>query len=257
METFNEKFSGYFDYLENIRKRVLSLAVVFLVFFVIGFINAGQVLRFIMSFFKLQSVDIVTTSPFQFINLATKVGLYAGLIACSPLLIYHIYDFLKDGLTKQEKKLFFVLLPISFVLFAIGFVYSFLILYFYLTTVSSLNIAFGIKNVWDISSFLSQIVTASVFLGLVFQFPLVLTFLIKIGLLDVEYLRQNRRIAIALMFIFVGFLPPPDIFSTFFQALPLILIYQATIWANSARFSQPSYIVTEVGPTLLETANNA
>jgi Sec-independent protein secretion pathway component TatC len=52
----------------------------------------------------------------------------------------------------------------------------------------------------------------------------------------VEYLREKRIYAIAGIFIFVGFLPPPDIFSTFLEAIPLVLLYQATLWANSSMF---------------------
>jgi sec-independent protein translocase protein TatC len=190
----------------------------------------------IINIFKLSDVSIVTTSPFQFLDLATKVGLYSGLLFCLPLFLYHTYDFLKDGLNKNEKKLFFILTPISFALFAFGFAYSFTILYFYLNSVSALNLTFGIKNIWDISSFLSQVIIASSLLGLVFQFPIILTFLIRIGLVSVDFLREKRMYAIAGIFIFVGFLPPPDIFSTFIQASPLVLMYQMTIWAN-ARYS--------------------
>ena len=241
METFHEKFSGYYEYFDNLRKRIYSIAVVFAIFFVIGFFEAGNILKYIISIFHLNSASIVTTAPFQFLDLATKIGLYTGLIFCLPLVLYHTYDFLKDGLKKSEKKLFFILLPISFVLFAMGFSYSLAILYFYLNSVSSINVAFGIQNMWDVSSFLSQIILASTFLGLVFQFPIVLTFLIRIGLVDVEYLREKRFYAIAGIFIFVGFLPPPDIFSTFIQALPLVLIYQITIWANSSYGRHRSY----------------
>jgi sec-independent protein translocase protein TatC len=233
MEKFNKKFSEYHDYFENIRKIICRLAIVFFVFFIVGFLETGNILKAIISAFKLQNAEIVTTSPFQFLNLATKMGMYTGLIVCLPFFIYYIYDFLKDGLNRKEKKLFFVLLPVGLILFAIGFIYSFIMLYFYLNSVSAINLAFGIKNIWDISSFLSQIILASFFLGLVFQFPIVLTFLIRVGLVKVEYLREKRLYATALIFIFVGFLPPPDIFSTIFQALPLVLIYQMTIWANS------------------------
>jgi sec-independent protein translocase protein TatC len=254
METFQEKFSGYYEYFENLRKRVYSLAIVFAIFFVAGFFEAGNILRAIMNIFHLGNVAIVTTSPFQFLDLATKVGLYTGLIFCLPLLLYHTYDFLKDGLVKKEKKLFFVLLPISFGLFALGFAYSFIILYFYLNSVASINLAFGIQNVWDISSFMSQIILASTMLGLVFQFPIILTFLIRIGLLRVEALREKRLYAIAGIFVFVGFLPPPDIFSTIIQALPLVVIYQLTIWAN-ARYDTRSYVSQNSVRPKLEVMN--
>jgi sec-independent protein translocase protein TatC len=141
---------------------------------------------------------------------------------------------LKDGLNKKEKNLFFILLPTGMFLFASGFLYCFTILYFYLNSISAINLAFNIQNVWDISSFLSQVIFASICFGFVFQFPIILTFLIRVGLLDLKFLIEKRIYAISAMFIFVGFLPPPDIFSTIFQALPLVCLYQVTLWVNSA-----------------------
>ena len=244
MESFYEKFSTYHDYYETIRKRLYSIAVAFGIFFIGGFFEAGHIVRAIVDMFKLTNVSVVTTSPFQFLSLATNVGLYIGLIGAAPLALYHVYDFLKDGLTRTEKKLFFVLLPIGLALFAIGFSYSFAILYFYLSSVASINLSFGIQNMWDISNFLSQVILASTLLGFVFEFPIVLTFLIRIGILDIDILRKKRLYAFAGIFVFVGFLPPPDIFSTIIQALPLVIIYELTIWANSAfSFKKQSYQV--------------
>ena len=112
-----EKFAHYYDYFDVIRKKVYSVAMVFIVFFVGGFLEAGHILRSIIGVFHLQDAAVVTTSPFQFLSVATNVGLYVGLIACLPLITYHVYDFLKDGLTKKEKQLFFLLLPIGVILF--------------------------------------------------------------------------------------------------------------------------------------------
>lgn len=248
METLNQKLSGYYEYFEILRKKIYSLAVVFVIFFITGFLSTGHLLKFIVRMFGLENVTIVTSSPFQFLDLATKVGLYSGIIVCIPFLIYHAYDFLKDGLNRKEKKLFFILLPIGFLLFLFGFSYSLTILYFYLSSVSSLNLTFGIGNVWDIGSFLSQIILASTFLGLIFEFPIVLTFLIQVGLLKLEYLKKNRMYIYAGMCAFVGLLPPPDIFSTLFQVTPLIIIFQLTLWVNSFFFFRKGDIVETITP---------
>lgn len=248
LEKLSENFSGYLEYFENLRRRLFSIAVTFFIFFMAGFFGAGHIMRFIVNIFNLNSATIVTTSPFQFLGLATNIGLYTGIIFSIPIFLYHAYDFLKDGLNRNEKKLFFILLPVGFVLFIFGFSYCFTILYFYLNTASAINVSFGLQNVWDISSFMSQVILASVVLGLVFQFPIVLTFLIRVGLLDVNTLKKKRFIAYSVIFIFVGFLPPPDIFSTIVQAAPLILIYQVTLWVNSAYMKRASYIVKTSRP---------
>jgi sec-independent protein translocase protein TatC len=234
METFDQKFADYYVYLDNIRRRLYSTAIVFILAFLAGFFEAGNMLHTFVKAFGLQNTDIVTTSPFQFLDLATKIGLYTACVVCLPVILFHLYDFLKEGLQKREKRLFFTLLPIGFGLFVMGFAYSFCILYFYLNSVSAINLSFGLKNVWNISDFLAQTIIASTFLGMLFQFPIVITFLIRLGVVSAQYLREKRFYVIAAMFIFVGFLPPPDIFSTFLQAFPLVALYELTLWINSA-----------------------
>lgn len=222
-------FPAYYHYLEDIRRRLNSLVKVFIVLFAVGFLNSGPILKFIVRIFRVENADIVTTSPFQFLDLAMSVGIYTGLILCTPLFIYHLYGFLKDGLNKSEKRFFFVLLPVSSILFCIGFLYSFTILYFTLNSVAAFNVGLGIKNLWDISRFLLQIILTSVFLGVIFQFPIILTFMVRVGLVGAAFLREKRRHAIALMFILTSLLPPTDGLSLLIMVVPLIVMYEVTI----------------------------
>lgn len=229
MEGVMKNLPAYYQYLEDIRRRLYNLVIAFIIFFFVGFLNSGPILKFIVRIFKLENADIVTTSPFQFLDLAMSVGIYTGLILCTPLFIYHVYGFLKDGLNKNEKKFFFLLLPMSFGLFVTGFLYSFAILYFTLGSVAAFNVSLGIKNLWDISKFLLQIILTSALLGVIFQFPIILTFLAKLGVISATFLQEKRRHAVALMFILTSLLPPTDGLSLLIMVVPLIVIYEITI----------------------------
>lgn len=98
-----------------------------------------------------------------------------------------------------------------------------------------LNASLGLTNIWDVNKFLSQIVVTSALLGLLFQFPLLLTFLIKTNILDRQFLKDNRRWAVLVIFIFVALLPPTDGISLIMTALPLMAIYELTIIINRKR----------------------
>lgn len=232
MEELKKNFPEYFQYLEEIRQKLFSLVVVFIIFFVVGFFSSGQILKLIVNLFKLENAAIVTTSPFQFLDLAMSVGIYTGLIICLPLFIFYLYNFLKDGLNKKEKNYFFVLLPIGVALFLAGFIYSFAVLYLTLNSIAAINLSLGVKNLWDIGKFLSQIIQTSVLLGLIFQFPVVLIFLTKTGLIAPKFLKEKRRHAVAMMFIFTSLLPPTDGLSLVIMVLPLIVLYEITLVVN-------------------------
>jgi sec-independent protein translocase protein TatC len=141
--------------------------------------------------------------------------------------------FLRPALTKREKGLFFSLVPVTFILFVLGFSYGFAIMYYALVILAQINVNIGIQNIWDIGMFLSQIVLTSTLLGVLFQFPIVFTFIIRSGLVEVKFLREKRRIAVLIIFIFTSLLPPTDGLSLIAMALPLVLLYEVTILINS------------------------
>ena len=229
MEGIAHNFSEYYRYLEDIRRRLYSLTISFIIFFFVGFFCSGQILKLIIGTFRLQSAEIVTTSPFQFLDLAMSVGMYTGLVIWLPLFVYHLYGFLRDGLNRGEKRFFFLLLPAAVGLFLVGFAYGFAILYFTLDSIAAYNASLGISNLWDISKFLMQLILTSALLGVIFEYPMVLLFLIKVGLITPTFLREKRRHAIAAMFIFTSLLPPTDGLSLIIMVLPLIVIYEITI----------------------------
>ncbi|HAG27397.1 TPA: hypothetical protein DCG61_01275 [Patescibacteria group bacterium] len=222
----------YLHYLEEIRRRLYLLALVLVGVFALGFFFAGKIIAFAIQTFQLKNVVIATTSPFQYVELATSVGIFCALIIVTPLAVFHLYKFLKPALTKNERRLFFQLLPLSFFLFTIGFAYGVVTIFVAFSMLASLNTSLGLTNIWDINKFFSQIITTSALLGLLFQFPLLLTYLIRINLLNVDVLREKRRWAILGIFVFVALLPPTDGISLIMTALPLLAIYELTIIIN-------------------------
>jgi sec-independent protein translocase protein TatC len=227
------KNSKYYDYLDEIRRKIFQLVIVFSIFFLGGFLLTAPILKYIVKFFQIQGVTIVTNSPFQFLDLAMNTGLIVALIFCAPLFVWFSYNFLKDGFNKREKNIFLILLPVTLVLFLVGFFYGFAILYFCLQAIAQVNINIGIQNLWDIDKYFSQIVLTSVLLGFIFEYPVVLTFLLKLKVIKISFLQNNRRYAIAIIFVFVSLLPPTDGLSLIIMALPLMLIYELTIFFNS------------------------
>jgi sec-independent protein translocase protein TatC len=141
--------------------------------------------------------------------------------------------FLKPALTIRERGLFFSLIPLTLILFIWGFMYGFGLMYYALIVLAEINVRMGIQNIWDIGLFLSQIILTATLLGVLFQFPIVITFIIRTGVFDVTFLRQKRRVAMLIIFIFTSLLPPTDGLSLVAMALPLILLYEVTILVNS------------------------
>ncbi len=235
MEEFKVFISKFTPYLEDIRRRLYFTAIFFVVAFVAGFLSTRYVIKFVLSFFRLDEVSIVTTSPFQFADLSIDIGLFCAFLFSFPIVIYNIYSFLRPALSKRERKVFFSLVPVSLTLFVLGFAYGFAIMYFALIVLAKINTNVGIQNIWDIGMFLSQIVLTSSLLGVLFEFPIVMTYIIRLNIIDVNILRNKRRLAIFIIFIFVTLLPPTDGISLLAMAMPLVLLYEITIFVNSQK----------------------
>ena len=245
-EELKQKFLEFAEYLEDIRKKIYGILVIFCLCFLVGFFFSGNLLSYLIKFFNLSNASIVSTSPFQFLDLAMSVGLFLAFICCLPLIVFQLYNFTKEGLNKRERRWFLLILPLSLLLFLVGFSYGFGILYYALDTIAGLNVSLGIQNLWDIGKFIYEISLTSVLLGLLFEFPIVLTFFVSVGILDVKFLKTNRRVAMVVMFVITALLPPTDGVSLVVMVIPMIVIYEVTIIINSWLFKNKKPIVMDV-----------
>lgn len=229
MENFTTNIEKFLPFLEDLRHRLYRGVILFVVFFAGGFLSAGAILKKILSLVKIDQVVIATSSPFQFTDIAMDVGFFLAIMVTVPYIIYSFYVFVLPALTRNEKIKLFKSIPLSVGLFAIGFCYGFFILYYALGLLASINANLGIANFWNIGQFLSQILITSALLGLVFEFPILLFLLTKLGVMTRYTLKKNRRIAYFLTICLTSLLPPTDGVSLIAMALPLVLLYEGTV----------------------------
>lgn len=233
MEGFQRYVAVYGHYLEEIRRRLYRVVVLFCCAFVVGFFSTTNIVRWLVAVFKMSDATIVATSPFQLVDLAVSTGYFVALLCTTPYIVHQIYAFLREGLLEKERKVFLVLLPLVVLLFAVGFSYGFAVMYYALGIIATVNVELGITNFWDIGQFISLIMLTSAFLGLLFEFPIVLTLLIREGVVPVQFLIEKRRHAYVVILILVILLPPTDGLSAIVMSAPLVLIYELTIFFNS------------------------
>lgn len=229
MKNFITEYSPYF---EELRKRLFFLAVFFIAVFAASFFFSGHIIKFFLGFFRMENVQMMVVSPFQSVDLAVNTGLFIAVIAVFPLIVFNIFAFLKSGLTRRERKIFTLIIPASIFLFLMGFAFGFLVMYYAIIALAGFSLNLGVANMWDVSLFISQILLTASLLGIIFQFPIILTALIRVGLLDVETLKKKRRLAIALAFIGPALLPPTDGLSLIIMAIPVILLFEITLLVN-------------------------
>jgi len=221
--------------LEDLRERLYRGVILFVVFFLVGFLSSGIILKKILKLVHIDQVVIATSSPFQFTEIAMDVGFFLAIMVSVPYIIYSFYVFIIPALTRSEKIKLLKSIPLSVGLFIVGSFYGFFILYYALGLLASVNISLGIANFWNIGQFLTEMLITSALLGLVFELPLLLSLLIKLGITTPQTLKNNRRVAYFLTIFLTALLPPTDGVSLIAMALPLVLLYEGTILLNNKK----------------------
>ena len=228
----NEFVIKYSHYFSEIRKSIISILIVFAGGAAFGFIFYESIIKFLIDILSLKGINIVFTSPFQFINLAINCGIATGLVFVFPILIYKILSFLKPALRNTEFKMLVRFLPFSIVLFLSGFSFGFLIMKWQIEIFLTRSISLGIGNILDISSLISTVLITSVLMGIGFEFPIVLLALMRIGIIKHNHLSKQRLWIYLGSFIFAVLLPPDSIIADVLLTLPFIILFELVLIMN-------------------------
>ncbi len=158
-----------------------------------------------------------------------KTALIAGLMLASPVILYQFWMFVAPGLYDREKRLMVPILFLSVLFFVGGALFGYFIVFpfgfqFFLSFAT--DTIRPMPSMKEYLGFASQLLLA---FGLVFELPLVITFLAKLGIVSVGFLKKNRKYAILLFFIAAAVLTPPDVITQFMMAMPLIGLYEISI----------------------------
>ncbi len=230
--TVQENINRYLPLLSEVRRRILFVFSVFLLFGVVGFFYYEKIIVFIIDMIDLGEVNIVFTSPFQFLNLAISSSLLIGTIATIPLLLYQVLHFLKPALKSKEYRSIIAFLPLSIILFLGGFTFGFFMMKYVVTIFYSKSLELNIGNMLDISKLLSQILITSSLMGVAFQYPIVMSLLMRFKVVSLATFIKQRPIAYMVALSFAALMPPTDILSLILLTLPLILLFEITLFLN-------------------------
>jgi sec-independent protein translocase protein TatC len=158
-----------------------------------------------------------------------KVAFIAGLILVSPFVLYQIWAFVAPGLYRHEKRYVVPFVLLGSVFFAMGISFG-----YFVAIPVGFKFLLGyatdfIKPMPSMKEYLSFSIKFLLAFGLVFEFPVVLVLLAKIGVVDAKTLARQRKYAILLIFVFAAVMTPPDLISQVLMALPLMGLYELSI----------------------------
>ncbi len=252
-----DKEAPFATYLREIRKRLIlsfiAVGVGFLICY--GFsdsifeILTAPLIRSIQNI-NVQNIHVESTLIFRTVAEAfftyMKVGFVAGLMLASPFVLYQIWGLVGRRLDQDKKRyvLSFVLAGSFF--FALGILFGYFVALPFGCKFLLKYASQSITPMPDMNEYLSFSVRFLLTFGLVFEFPILLLILARIGAINAKMLAQKRRYAILLIFIFALVIAPPDMISQVLMALPLMGLYEVSILLCKIFEKKHEEILTDV-----------
>ena len=219
-------------HLEELRSRLITCFIAVAVGFVLSYGFKEELFRILLipllSVMKAGEELIFTGLPEAFFTYL-KVAFLSGLILASPVIIYQFWMFVAPGLYNKERRALIPIIILSSLFLIGGSLFGYFIVFplgfqFFLGySNETIHARLSIKEYLGLAS---KLLLA---FGIVFELPIVITFLARLGIVSVDFLKKNRKYALLLFFIGAAMLTPPDVVTQVMMALPLMVLYEISI----------------------------
>ena len=217
----------FYEHLDELRKRIIIIAVIILIATVICFAYVEDIIFFLTN--KAENLDLIYTTPAEAFMSQIRLSFFVGALLTLPFTLHQIFAFVMPALRKKEKKAAILLLFFMVILFYTGLLFAYYVvfpyaLYFFLGFSTE-----GLLPLFTISNYISFVVSFLLGFGLVFQVPLIFWFLGRLSIISSAFLRANRKYALLIIAIISSVITPPDLFSMLLMMGPLLLLFEIGI----------------------------
>lgn len=237
------------DHLMELRDRLVWSIAAVVVGFIACFIFVDPLFMFLAQPFQTamavahperagQAIELINTGAFGFFSVKMQIALFGGIVLAFPVVAWQVYAFIAPGLYKRERAAAAPFMIAAPVMFALGAAFV-----FYVAMPFALNFALT-QEVTDgpvrvtylpkVEEYMGLVTTLVLAFGLMFQLPVVLSLLGKVGIVSSKLLQQGRRYAIVGIAAFSALVTPNDVISMFVMAVPVYLLYEISIWIVAA-----------------------
>jgi len=225
-----------FQHLEELRTRLLICCLAVGIGFVGCYFFSSRIFEILMrpwinAMPPGQPAKLIYTAPHEAFFVYMKVSFIAGTILAAPIILWQIWKFVAPGLYENEKRYMLPVILSSSLCFISGVLFGYFVVipvaFKFFASFSSEYITPMLRTT-EYLSFANKMLLC---FGLAFQLPVFAFFLAKLGLLSAGFLKRKRKWAIVLIFIAAAVLTPsPDVVSQLLMAMPLLVLYEASVW---------------------------
>lgn len=247
----NEQDLTLIEHIDEIRKRLMTIVVFFVVAVVGSFFLAKPLIHFLQYSEEAKSLTLNAFTITDPIMIYLKVIIFVAFVLTSPVILYQLWGFVSPGLYEAERKATLSYIPFTFFLFLGGILFSYKVLLPYvLNFMMLLSADLGINQVIGINDYFNFLFQITIPFGIIFQLPIVLLFLTRLGMVTPMMMVKVRKYAYFVLFVIAAFITPPDIFSHLMVTVPLFALYEISIMISKVGYRK--YLKSEQARQLEE-----
>lgn len=231
-EELKKPFLGH---LEELRQRIIKCVIGVAIGFFVAYAFAEKLFIILVSPLKKAmgpEEKLIFTNLSEMFITYIKLSVIAGILFSAPVIFYQLWKFVAPGLYEHEKKYVIPFVAFSTILFVGGALFGYFFVFpfgfkFFLGFANEY-----VKALPSVKEYFSLSIKLLLAFGLIFELPVFMFFMAKIGVITPEILKKYRRISIVIIFIVAAILTPPDAFTQLMMAGPLLVLYELSIYVT-------------------------
>lgn len=217
------------EHLEELRRRIIIIGLAIIGAGIAGFILSDPIIQLLRAQLPEGAETLIQISVGEVLGVRLKIALFVGIALAMPVILYQLWRFVTPGLTVRERRVVWPFLIMGVALFALGIGLGYVLIPYALNFLLSLSVE-GVEPMLSIAEFVGFVTTLMIAFGIVFEFPIVMLLLARVGILNYRFLAARRRFAVVFIVVFAIFATPGgDPLSPAVLSLVMYTLFEMTL----------------------------
>ncbi|MBP1930052.1 twin-arginine translocase subunit TatC [Ammoniphilus resinae] len=224
---------SWVEHLSEVRKRLIWIILGFVVSMALGLFLAQPVIEHLKNDPAAINISWHVFGISDALRIYMQVSFTVALLFTLPLILYHAWAFVSPGLLATERRAIALYIPFAFLLFLLGIGFGYYGLFpMIITFMTGFTTAVGAEETFGMTQYFQFMFNLILPIALIFELPIVILFLTTLRLITPIFLVKFRKYAIFISVVIAAMISPPDFVSHTLTAIPIILLYELSIWLS-------------------------
>ncbi|WP_299094352.1 twin-arginine translocase subunit TatC [uncultured Metabacillus sp.] len=221
------------EHITELRKRLVIVVVFFFIAIVGGFFLSRPIIVYLQHTDEAKNLTLNSFNLTDPLMVYMKFAFIIAFVLTSPVILYQLWSFISPGLYEKERRVTLSYIPMSLGLFLAGISFSYFVLFpFVVDFMEGISQDLEINQVIGIHEYFTFLLQLTIPFGLLFQLPVVIMFLTRLGIVTPMFLSKFRKYAYFVLLVIAALITPPELMSHLMVSIPLFILYEISIWIS-------------------------